>query len=174
MHSVDINVTQTRAKWNIKTANSEKDFTISTTAYIAQKYPAPFGREKARKNGPLIVRGPWRRHPDLNRRIGDLQSPALPLGYGAVVAALLKIPILPLCRVGQDFHLTQYAPLKTESGFGFVNRAETKCLNQKPLQVSGLGPSQPERNCSFARRGGISSFGAVFADSYLLFAETER
>ena len=68
---------------------------------MAQKYPAPFGREKARKNGPLIVRGPWRRHPDLNRRIGDLQSPALPLGYGAVVAALLQVPILPLREWGK-------------------------------------------------------------------------
>ena len=35
------------------------------------------------KNSPLKIRGLWRRHPDLNRRIGDLQSPALPLGYGA-------------------------------------------------------------------------------------------
>ena len=25
----------------------------------------------------------WRRHPDLNRGIADLQSAALPLGYGA-------------------------------------------------------------------------------------------
>ena len=26
----------------------------------------------------------WRRHPDLNRGIADLQSAALPLGYGAI------------------------------------------------------------------------------------------
>ena len=30
------------------------------------------------------ARKKWRRHPDSDRRIGDLQSPALPLGYGAV------------------------------------------------------------------------------------------
>ena len=29
----------------------------------------------------------------MNRRIGDLQSPALPLGYGAVVGLFLRIPI---------------------------------------------------------------------------------
>ncbi len=28
----------------------------------------------------------WRRHPDLNRRVEDLQSSALPLGYGAIGA----------------------------------------------------------------------------------------
>ena len=31
----------------------------------------------------------WRRHPESDRGIADLQSAALPLGYGAVVVASL-------------------------------------------------------------------------------------
>ena len=34
----------------------------------------------------------------MNRRIGDLQSPALPLGYGAVVGLFLRIPISACVR----------------------------------------------------------------------------
>ena len=42
----------------------------------------PAARYKSGKPHGLPL---WRRHPDLNRRIGDLQSPALPLGYGAAI-----------------------------------------------------------------------------------------
>ena len=40
----------------------------------------------------------WRRHPDLNRRIGDLQSPALPLGYGAEKKLVPGVGIEPTTR----------------------------------------------------------------------------
>ena len=33
----------------------------------------------------------WRRHPESDRGIADLQSAALPLGYGAVVGANLML-----------------------------------------------------------------------------------
>ena len=36
-----------------------------------------------RKN-PAFTARLWRRHPDLNRGVADLQSAALPLGYGAI------------------------------------------------------------------------------------------
>ena len=40
----------------------------------------------------------WRRHPDLNRGVGDLQSPALPLGYGAEKKLVPGVGIEPTTR----------------------------------------------------------------------------
>ena len=41
-------------------------------------------RGKISENGNVRYEGGWRRHPDSNRGIKDLQSSALPLGYAAV------------------------------------------------------------------------------------------
>ena len=35
----------------------------------------------------------WRRHPDLNRGIADLQSTALPLGYGAILERATRLEL---------------------------------------------------------------------------------
>ena len=45
--------------------------------------PGPAG-ERYQKTGEFGTREEWRRHPDSNRGIKDLQSSALPLGYAAV------------------------------------------------------------------------------------------
>jgi hypothetical protein len=46
-------------------------------------------RGQARERPPLLGEGMERRRPDSNRGIADLQSAALPLGYGAVKVSLV-------------------------------------------------------------------------------------
>ena len=116
---------------------------------MAQKYPAPFGREKARKNGPLIVRGPWRRHPDLNRRIGDLQSPALPLGYGAVVGLFLQTPI-SACVGRRKSAPSETTSSQNESRLSFCIKG--RLLRQPPNQRLVLSLLFSERNCRSVRK----------------------
>ena len=62
----------------------EANFTNPEGIYFVDK------RTSIRKDAGSFV---WRRHPDLNRGIADLQSAALPLGYGAVYIKQLRAQI---------------------------------------------------------------------------------
>ena len=55
----------------------------------------------------------------MNRRIGDLQSPALPLGYGAVVGSFLRIPI-SACVGRRKSVSSEATSSRNESQFRFV------------------------------------------------------
>ena len=53
----------------------------------------------------------WRRHPDLNRGIADLQSAALPLGYDAILVCRLFASLQTLCSGAGNETRTRYLHL---------------------------------------------------------------
>lgn len=57
----------------------------------------------------------------MNWGIGDLQSPALPLGYGAVVGMPLPVPISPCVESAKPTPLG-LSPLKNENLFSLFGK----------------------------------------------------
>ena len=66
---------------------------------------SPRGFPPKRKKGHTFVCPFWRRHPESDRGIADLQSAALPLGYGAILSFREKITglLYKPVTVGADY-----------------------------------------------------------------------
>src|SRR3990172_2005239 len=84
----------------------------------------------------------WRRHPDSNRGIKDLQSSALPLGYAAVLLfsanlrGLSSRPVFPRRRSGEGVRRVFLSPRKwyydfrtLRSSFRLPRRSEWEILS---------------------------------------------
>ena len=124
--------------------------------------------KKARAN--FVRASFWRRHPDLNRRIGDLQSPALPLGYGAIVSLFL----LRASRSENCHFLTHRSVSKIAAVRGYLQQFWSGQRDSNSLPPPWQGGALPNELCPQNGASGRSRTGDTRIFSPLLYQLSYR